>query len=91
MVEDWFSLKDECPYAKFHDQQRLYIALLHMVLKYEGEEEEVDRNDAMSSQTDCMQFCMSENSAKHISHCFGASDLPTTSFCSTICHSIIIR
>ncbi len=71
MVEDWFSLKDECPYAKFHDQQRLYIALLHMVLKYEGEE--VDRNE--KSQMDCMQFCVSEDSAKQISLCFGASDL----------------
>ncbi len=68
MVEDWFLLKDECPYAKFHDQQRLYIALLHMVLNYEGEE--VNHN--VKSQTDCMPHCVSDQSAKYMSFCFGA-------------------
>ncbi len=68
MVEDWFLLKDECPYAKFHDQQRLYIALLRMVLNYEGEE--VNHN--VKSQTDCMPYCVSEQSAKYMSYCFGA-------------------
>ncbi|CAN0553033.1 unnamed protein product, partial [Laminaria digitata] len=33
MVDDWFSLKDTCPYALYDDQSRLYAAILRMQLK----------------------------------------------------------
>ncbi|CAN0119894.1 unnamed protein product [Ectocarpus sp. 12 AP-2014] len=33
MVEDWFALKDTCPYAMYDDQSRLYAAILRMQLR----------------------------------------------------------
>ncbi|CAM9637775.1 unnamed protein product, partial [Discosporangium mesarthrocarpum] len=33
MVEDWFQLKDTCPYALYDDQSRLYAAILRMQLR----------------------------------------------------------
>lgn len=32
-VEDWFTLKDTCPYALYDDQSRLYAAVLRMQLR----------------------------------------------------------
>ena len=34
-VEDWFALKDTCPYALYDDQSRLYAAILRMQLRYD--------------------------------------------------------
>lgn len=32
-MEDWFALKDTCPYALYDDQSRLYAAVLRMQLR----------------------------------------------------------
>lgn len=31
-IDDWFGLKDRCPYALYDDQSRLYAAILRMQL-----------------------------------------------------------
>jgi hypothetical protein len=67
MVQDWFELKDVCPYALYDDQWRLYAALLRMQLRAEGKD--IAHDDFMA--TDCLDICADKENAGMFVWCFG--------------------
>jgi hypothetical protein len=67
MVQDWFDLKDACPFAKYDDQWRLYAAILRMQLRYKGVL--VDHSSPMN--TDCLDRCESLEKRGTFVFCFG--------------------
>ncbi|CAM9761331.1 unnamed protein product, partial [Ectocarpus sp. 4 AP-2014] len=69
MVEDWFALKDTCPYAMYDDQSRLYAAILRMQLRWRGQE--VDRSDY--GTTDCLDVCEKKETQGEFSWCFDSA------------------
>eukprot|EP00903_Cladosiphon_okamuranus_P020640 g18950.t1 len=65
MVEDWFSLKDTCPYALYDDQSRLYAAILRMQLRWRG----VDVDRSSYATTDCLDVCEKKETQGRFSWC----------------------
>ncbi|KAG5175134.1 hypothetical protein JKP88DRAFT_265920 [Tribonema minus] len=66
MVDDWFKLKDSCPFAMYDDQSRLYAALLRMQLR--AANVTVDRSRGRTS--DCLDVCERKETQKTFSWCF---------------------
>ncbi|CAM9586597.1 unnamed protein product [Scytosiphon promiscuus] len=69
MVEDWFTLKDTCPYALYDDQSRLYAAVLRMQLRWRGQE--VDHSSFET--TDCLDVCEKKETQGNFSWCVDAA------------------
>jgi hypothetical protein len=66
-LDDWFKLKDSCPFALYDDQSRLYAALLRMQLRYSNTT--IDRTS--EANTDCLNVCEKKETQKQFSWCFG--------------------
>ena len=70
-VEDWFALKDTCPYAMYDDQSRLYAAVLRMQLRCARLRNpgRVVCTVALVTLADCLRYCASQIRSSTVRGC----------------------